>query len=401
MRGACKKFATGDSLSPIDRGDGNVMAKLGDVCTIVSGTTPKTSVSEYWDGDINWITPAELNEDTVVINESKRKITKAGVNSCGLSPFPAGTVILSSRAPIGKTAMAGTEMYCNQGFKSLICSDKIHNKYLFWFLRSKTEMLNSLGRGATFKEISKSIVENIEIPLPDISEQRRIADTLDKVSEGIEVCRKMLGELDLMVKAKFGEMFGNIPETEFVTMGSVCSLITDGTHQPPKFVDSGIPFLFVSNITTNMLTYNAEKFISAETYAELMKRTPVEIGDILLSTVGSYGHPAIVKSNKQFSFQRHIAFLKPRHNIIDSTFLHSAILTAGVQRQIEAKVKGIAQKTLNLSEIRTLRFPLPPLQEQERYAALVKNINKSKLTIQEIRDKMETEKLALMQGYFK
>lgn len=243
-------------------------------------------------------------------------------------------------------------------------------------------------------------LKEAQISLPDLSTQRRIADTLDKVAEGIEVCRKMLGELDLMVKAKFVEMFGNIPETEFVTMGSVCSLITDGTHQPPKFVDSGIPFLFVSNITTNMLTYNAEKFISAETYAELMKRTPVEIGDILLSTVGSYGHPAIVKSNKQFSFQRHIAFLKPRHNIIDSTFLHSAILTAGVQRQIEAKVKGIAQKTLNLSEIRTLRFPLPPLQEQERYAALVKNINKSKLTIQEIRDKMETEKLALMQEYF-
>lgn len=243
-------------------------------------------------------------------------------------------------------------------------------------------------------------LKEAQISLPDLSTQRRIADTLDKVSEGIGLCRKMLGKLDLMVKAKFVEMFGNIPETEFVTMGSVCSLITDGTHQPPKFVDSGIPFLFVSNITTNMLTYNAEKFISAETYAELMKRTPVEIGDILLSTVGSYGHPAIVKSNKQFSFQRHIAFLKPRHNIIDSTFLHSAILTAGVQRQIEAKVKGIAQKTLNLSEIRTLRFPLPPLQEQERYAALVKNINKSKLTIQEIRDKMETEKLALMQEYF-
>lgn len=243
-------------------------------------------------------------------------------------------------------------------------------------------------------------LKEAQISLPDLSTQRRIADTLDKVSEGIGLCRKMLGKLDLMVKAKFVEMFGNIPETEFVTMGSVCSLITDGTHQPPKFVDSGIPFLFVSNITTNMLTYNAEKFISAETYAELMKRTPVEIGDILLSTVGSYGHPAIVKSNKQFSFQRHIAFLKPRHNIIDSTFLHSAILTAGVQRQIEAKVKGIAQKTLNLSEIRTLRFPLPPLQEQERYAALVKNINKSKLTIQEIRNKMETEKLALMQEYF-
>lgn len=294
----------------------------------------------------------------------------------------------------------GGHAYLNQRVCKIIPKEGVHKRYLFYQLMPILKRIENRTAFVTVKHLSAKELNKIEFSLPDLPTQQRIADTLDKVSEGIEVCRKMLGELDLMVKAKFVEMFGNIPETEFVTMGSVCSLITDGTHQPPKFVDSGIPFLFVSNITTNMLTYNAEKFISAETYAELMKRTPVEIGDILLSTVGSYGHPAIVKSNKQFSFQRHIAFLKPRHNIIDSTFLHSAILTAGVQRQIEAKVKGIAQKTLNLSEIRTLRFPLPPLQEQERYAALVKNINKSKLTIQEIRDKMETEKLALMQGYF-
>lgn len=294
----------------------------------------------------------------------------------------------------------GGHAYLNQRVCKIIPKEGVHKRYLFYQLMPILKRIENRTAFVTVKHLSAKELNKIELSLPDFPRQQRIADTLDKVSEGIALCRKMLGELDLMVKAKFVEMFGNIPETEFVTMGSVCSLITDGTHQPPKFVDSGIPFLFVSNITTNMLTYNAEKFISAETYAELMKRTPVEIGDILLSTVGSYGHPAIVKSNKQFSFQRHIAFLKPRHNIIDSTFLHSTILTAGVQRQIEAKVKGIAQKTLNLSEIRTLRFPLPPLQEQERYAALVKNINKSKLTIQEIRDKMETEKLALMQEYF-
>ena len=81
----------------------------------------------------------------------------------GLKPFPEGTVILSSRAPIGKTAIAGCEMYCNQGFKNLICSDEINNKYLYFFLSSKTVYLNSLGRGATFKELSKKIVENIEL----------------------------------------------------------------------------------------------------------------------------------------------------------------------------------------------------------------------------------------------
>lgn len=146
--------------------------KLGEICEIVSGSTPKTSVEEYWDGDIKWITPAELDEDSYVITDSVRKITEEAVKKTGLSPFPEGTVILSSRAPIGKVAIAGCEIYCNQGFKNLICSEKINNKYLYWFLKGNTAFLNSLGRGATFKEISKQIVSNIEINVPDEVKQR-------------------------------------------------------------------------------------------------------------------------------------------------------------------------------------------------------------------------------------
>lgn len=378
------------------------MMKLGDICSFQSGGTPSRSNSKYFNGTIPWITTVALTGGVIDENSAVEFISDDAIRQSAAKIVKPYSIMVGTRVGVGKVAINSVAMSTSQDVVSLIDIDetKWNKMFLVKFIQAKNNFLNSQARGATIKGIKIEVLAELELPDIDLPTQRWIADTLDKVAEGIGLCRKMLWKLDLMVKAKFVEMFGNIPETEFVTMGSVCSLITDGTHQPPKFVDSGIPFLFVSNITTNMLTYNAEKFISAETYAELMKRTPVEIGDILLSTVGSYGHPAIVKSNKQFSFQRHIAFLKPRHNIIDSTFLHSAILTAGVQRQIEAKVKGIAQKTLNLSEIRTLRFPLPPLQEQERYAALVKNINKSKLTIQEIRDKMETEKLALMQGYF-
>ncbi|HJH67977.1 MAG TPA: restriction endonuclease subunit S [Clostridiales bacterium] len=379
------------------------MMKLGDICSFQSGGTPSRSNSKYFNGTIPWITTVALTGGVIDENSAVEFISDDAIRQSAAKIVKPYSIMVGTRVGVGKVAINSVAMSTSQDVVSLIDIDetKWNKMFLVKFIQAKNNFLNSQARGATIKGIKIEVLAELELPDIDLPTQRWIADTLDKVAEGIGLCRKMLGKLDLMVKAKFVEMFGNIPETEFVTMGSVCSLITDGTHQPPKFVDSGIPFLFVSNITTNMLTYNAEKFISAETYAELMKRTPVEIGDILLSTVGSYGHPAIVKSNKQFSFQRHIAFLKPRHNIIDSTFLHSAILTAGVQRQIEAKVKGIAQKTLNLSEIRTLRFPLPPLQEQERYAALVKNINKSKLTIQEIRDKMETEKLALMQEYFR
>lgn len=204
------------------------MARLGDVCEIVSGTTPKSNRPEYWDGEINWITPAEIDDDTKVIFESQRKITEQAVKDSHLKPFPAGTVILSSRAPIGKVAIAGTEMYCNQGFKNLICSECIDNTYLFWFLKSKIEYLNSLGRGATFKEISKSIVEEIEIPLPPLDEQRRIAATLDKVTGLIALRKQQLAKLDELVKARFVEMFGdpvqNTKHFPTIRMGEACYL---------------------------------------------------------------------------------------------------------------------------------------------------------------------------------
>ena len=212
-----------------------------------------------------------------------------------------------------------------------------------------------------------------------MEEQRRIAVSLRKVDELIALRKEQLTKLDGLVKSRFIELFGDTPDGEKVAMADICRIITDGTHQPPKFVSEGIPFLFVSNIVTNEIRYDTQKFISEETYAELIKRTPIAIGDILLSTVGSYGHPAVVKTEKPFCFQRHIAYLKPNADIVDSEYLRGAILSADVQRQIDEGVKGIAQKTLNLSEIRKIRLPLPPIELQEQFAAFVEQTDKSKL----------------------
>ena len=201
-----------------------------------------------------------------------------------------------------------------------------------------------------------------------------------------------------LIKARFVEMFGD--EKNLMTMNDVCSIITDGTHQPPKFIDDGIPFIFVSNITGNKVTYDAEKYIDQDTYDELIKRTPIEIGDILLSTVGSYGHPAVVKTNKKFLFQRHIAYLKPKKELIDSDYLHGAILSPDAQRQIEEGVKGIAQKTLNLSEIKKMRIPVPNLDRQKEFSAFVAQIDKSKSVIQKSLDETQLLFDSMMQQYF-
>ncbi len=372
--------------------------KLGEICEIVSGSTPKTGIAEYWDGNLKWITPAEIDDESYIITDSARKLTELGVKKTGLSSFPSGTVILSSRAPIGKVAIAGCEMYCNQGFKNLICSDRINNRYLYWFLKGNTAYLNSLGRGATFKEISKKIVSDIEINVPEISQQLAAVDALERVSEIIRLRKNQLQKLDELIKARFVEMFGDCKSR--VSMNELCSIITDGTHQPPRFQESGIPFIFVSNLVGNVVTYNAEKFISEDTYAELYKRTPIEIGDLLLSTVGSYGHPAVVTEDRKFLFQRHIAYLKPRHNMVNSFYLHSALLAPDGQRQIEEKVKGIAQKTLNLSEIKKIVVPLPTIEEQNQFEKFVNQTDKSKVAVQKSLDEAQLLFDSLMQQYF-
>ena len=219
-------------------------------------------------------------------------------------------------------------------------------------------------------------VKNMTIPILAIKEQEQIVGELTKVSNIVSLRQEEIQQLDNLVKARFVEMFGDC--TNMISLSELCLIITDGTHQSPKFQHDGIPFILVSNLSKNTVTYDTDKFISAETYKELYKRTPIEIGDILLSTVGSYGHPAVVVEDRKFLFQRHIAYLKPKSDILNSYYMHGALLSPGCQRQIEEKVKGIAQKTLNLSEIRKIRIPVPSLDLQKQYADFVHQVNKSK-----------------------
>lgn len=245
------------------------MAKLGEVCTIVSGSTPKTSVTSYWDGNIKWITPAELNEDTFYIMDSVRHITEEGKEKTGLSYLPTGTVILSSRAPIGKTAIAGCEMCCNQGFKNLICSDAIYNEYLYFFLKSKTDYLNSLGRGATFKEISKSIVESIEIPLPEVNQQKEIAEKFKKLEQLISLRKQQLAKLDELVKARFVEMFGVVHNSvlyPYVPVKSFTSVVSGGTpnRNVSEFWNNGsIRWVKTTELQNNVICNTDEKITQA------------------------------------------------------------------------------------------------------------------------------------------
>lgn len=255
--------------------------------------------------------------------------------------------------------------------------------FLAWYFR--TPMFQQLmtsevtGIGGSLTRAQPKRVAEYPVPVLPRERQDEIASILGHL-QSIKYKRKNeLDLLDSLVKARFVEMFRDIPVD--ITLSDACRIITDGTHQSPKFKNKGIPFLFVSNIADNRLTYNTEKFIDEDTYNELIKRTPIEVGDVLLSTVGSYGHPAVVEDRRKFLFQRHIAYLKPDYEKIDSYYLYALLLTDLVQYQIDRHVKGIAQKTLNLKEIKNLKIPLPTIEEQRIFTAFFRETNKSKVAI--------------------
>lgn len=181
--------------------------KISDIGEVVSGSTPKTSIKEYWNGNICWITPAELSNMSGIIYDSKKKITERGKSSCSLRMMPSRTVILSSRAPIGKVALLGKEMCCNQGFKNIICNEKVAPEYLYYLLGYNTIFLNSLGRGATFKEISKKIVGEIKVPLPAKELQNQFAVFTRQVDKSKFAVQKSLEKTQLLFDSLMQEYF--------------------------------------------------------------------------------------------------------------------------------------------------------------------------------------------------
>ena len=386
------------------------MAKLGEVCTIVSGSTPKTSVTSYWDGNIKWITPAELNEDTFYIMDSVRHITEEGKEKTGLSYLPTGTVILSSRAPIGKTAIAGCEMCCNQGFKNLICSDAIYNEYLYFFLKSKTDYLNSLGRGATFKEISKSIVESIEIPLPEVNQQKEIAEKFKKLEQLISLRKQQLAKLDELVKARFVEMFGdpadNVNNLPASPMTAICQIIDGdrGKNYPKQeeFSDSGFClFLNAKNVTAQGFSFENCTYITEEKDA-LLRNGKLCRGDVVLTTRGTIGNLAFYDTSVPYENIRinsGMVILRMNKQVVSEIFFieQFKMQLDSIKSRIAS---GSAQPQLPISTMNKIEMILPPIELQNQFAAFVERVSQQKQTVQQSLDKLELMKKALMQEYF-
>lgn len=378
--------------------------KLGEICEIVSGSTPKTGIAEYWDGNLKWITPAEIDDESYIITDSARKLTELGVKKTGLSSFPSGTVILSSRAPIGKVAIAGCEMYCNQGFKNLICSDRINNRYLYWFLKGNTAYLNSLGRGATFKEISKKIVSDIEINVPEISQQLAAVDALERVSEIIRLRKNQLQKLDELIKARFVEMFGdplsNNKGWQKVLITEVCHAILGGgtpSKSHPEYFTGSIPWVspkdMKSLVINDSIDHITEEAIAHST-TNLVPANSVLM--VIRSGILKHTLPVAVNSLPVTVNQDMKAFVP--NETVKTVFLMRFF--KAIENDVLAGVRGVTADNIDFKAFQKRTIIVPPLALQEQFAAFVEQADKSKVTVQKALDEAQLLFDSLMQKYF-
>lgn len=184
--------------------------RISDIGQVIGGGTPSTSIDEYWNGNIPWISPKDLtNYNCVYISCGENFISEKGLNKSGTKLLPENTVLFSSRAPIGYVAIAANSICTNQGFKSIICDpDKVDYLYLYYYLKANLQYIKLFANGATFPELSGKAMKNIKINIfNDVKYQRKIADTLFKYDNLIENNNKRIKSLEQMAENLYKEWF--------------------------------------------------------------------------------------------------------------------------------------------------------------------------------------------------
>ncbi len=341
--------------------------EVTEVARVVGGATPKSAIEEFWDGDVNWVTPKDLsNLDGKYIAETPRKITAQGLRSCAAELLPANSVLFSSRAPIGHVAINAEPMATNQGFKSFVPGPDLDASFLYWWLDANRSYLQSLGTGATFKEVSKVVVQRIKIPLPPLEEQRRIAGILDQADALRRLRTRALDKLNTLGQAIFHEMFGDHTESNSkVALGDVCD-VRDGTHDSPKYVEDGFPLLTSKNFSSGKLSMVGAKKISEDDYVKINKRSKVDIGDIVMPMIGTIGSPVIIEEPPSFAI-KNVALIKFQETSPKASFVHALLSSDYLDRIVKKQGRGGTQKFVSLGDLRKLEFQLPSAAKQSEF----------------------------------
>ncbi len=371
---------------------------LKEVATIIGGSTPKTNINEFWGGDQFWVAPAELNGNKY-ISSTVKTITEQAVKKTHLTLLPTGTVLLSSRAPIGKVAITTVPMYCNQGFKNVVCGEYLHNEYVYYYLKHNINYLQSLGTGATFKEISKKVVEDILIPVPPINIQKEIASELDLLSSIIEKKNEQLKILDKLAESIFYEMFGDPVANEKGWKTNKMNAVA-----PQKAFTGNIPSVngryWLLNL--DMVESQTGKILEKVLFA------PSEIGNsissfndenILYSKLRPYLNKVVIPTEPGYCTSELVPLL-PKKGVIERTFLTYLIRSKFFVEYINSRVAGAKMPRVSMSDFRDFDVILPPLEQQQLFSDKIAVIVKQKCLIEDSLKPAEDLLASRMDKYF-
>lgn len=270
---------------------------MSSIAEIVGGSTPKTSVPEYWGGDIPWITPNDLSGySNKYIDRGERSITAAGYESCSTRMVPLGTVLFTSRAPIGYVAIASAPMSTNQGFKSFVPSERVSSDYLYWYLKHATPMISEMASGTTFPEISGKVAKSIPVVVAPEHEQQRIVEAIEeqfsRLDAGVESLQRANSRLAKLratilnwaVEGRLSVSKGT--SWEPITIREIATRIDYGTSaKAVQARPDGVPVLRMGNIRDGRIVLDDLKYLPSD--HQDVVRLELSAGDLLFNRTNS------------------------------------------------------------------------------------------------------------------
>ena len=347
--------------------------RLGETCEVVNGGTPKTGVPEYWDGQHRWITPAEMGKRlSPYVSETERMISDLGLRNSSAQMLPPHSVILSSRAPIGHLVINTELMATNQGCKGLIPRNQLQHKFLYYYLISIVDLLNSLGTGATFKELSGGKLKEVQVPVPPLAEQQRIVGLLDEAFDGLATAKanaeKNLQNARALFESHLQSVFTQRGpgwvEKKLEEIGKTQTGSTPKTSDQSNYGDY-ISFVKPGDFNTDG-TLDYDKDGLSKSGAEGARIVPA--GSVLMvcigATIGKCGY-----CDQDVTTNQQVNALTPSDGS-SNRFIYYQMLTETFQRKV---IHASGQATLpiiNKSKWSALSVWLPPkIAEQEKIAA--------------------------------
>lgn len=375
------------------------MARLGDVCTI--NPRIKTFQDDFM---VSFVPMQNVSEEGTV---DASIIKYYGEVKKGFTYFQENDVLFAKITPCmenGKggiarnlkngVAFGSTEFHVLRPNPNFMISSWLY--YLTSWPEFRKECEKNMTGSAGQKRVPKTFLENYEIQLPELDEQRKIAAVLDKVSDLIAKRRQQLDKLDELIKARFVEMFGKrFPEC---TLLSLCNII-DYRGKTPQKVDFGLPFITAKNIRMHRMVLEPKEYISKETYDKVMVRGFPKEGDVVFTTEAPLGNVCrIPHFDTEFYVGQRIVTLQT--TALHPAYLEYALDTEEFKKKIAEKSSGSTVAGIRVRLLEQLTIPVPPIDLQNQFAAFVKQTEKTKTTISESLQQLETLKKALMQEYF-